>query len=158
MINADGLLYIAKFFRKEALWPEERETTKAQDLISWLTGKGITFNEIEYWLTQNKDLFNSFGISSFKDYQKEHYKHYIVFNDSVNGADLRHTIISLDKSVSDDIFLEINKEGFIKGYKNIPNLYLFIGMILNLKKSLELKKKYNINFLIHFLKKLVILI
>ena len=154
MINADGLLFIANFFCKEALWPNVQETEKAQSLISWLTGKGITFNEIESWLIQNKDVLNSFGISSFKDYQKENYKHYIVFNELVKGSYLQHTIITSDKSVSDDIFLEINKEGFLKGFKNIPNVYIFVAIDSDFKEEPGTKEEAKYKFLDPFFKEI----
>jgi len=154
MIKSDGLLYLANFFCKEALWPEARETEKTQNLISWLTGRGITFNESEGWLGQNKEILNSFGILSFEQYQKEHHKHYIVYNEPVNGSYLKHTIISSDKSVADDIFLDINKEGFLKGYKNIPNLYIFIAIDSNFKEEPGTKEDFKYKFLDPFFKEI----
>lgn len=154
MIKSDSLLYLAKFFCKEALWPEARETEKTQNLLSWLTGRSITFNETEYWLGQNKEILNSFGINSFEPYQKEHYKHYIVYNELINGSNLKHTIVSLDKQVSNDISLEINKEGFLKGYKNIPNLYLFIGVDSKFKDEPGTKEDVPYKFMDDFFKEI----
>lgn len=122
-MNLNSLLYLSDFFYKKALW-SEHDVKKTHDLIYWLTGKGITLEETEAWLNQNSDILNSFNVLSFKDYQKDSYSHTIVFH-SMEKFDMKYSIISLDKKPSDNILFDIKNEGFLKGYKNIPSLYIY---------------------------------
>jgi hypothetical protein len=145
MISASGLLYIANFFYKQALWIQQ-DINKAHMLLSWLTNRVISLEEIEAWLNQNNEILDSFDILSFTYFQPDNYNHYIVYNEYVSN-DLKHTIISLDRKPGNDILLEVNKEGFIKGYKNIPNLYIFIAITSEFKNDPGTKEMAAYKFL-----------
>ncbi len=149
MISASGLLYIANFFYKQALWIQQ-DVNKANMLLSWLTNRGISLEETEAWLNQNNEILDSFDILSFTYFQPDNYNHYLVHNEYVSN-DLKHTIISSDRKPNDDILLEINKEGFLKGYKNIPNLYMFIAITSKFKDEPGTKEMAKYKFLDSFL-------
>lgn len=151
-MNLNSLLYLSNFFYKKALW-SKYDIEKAHELISWLIGRTISLEEIEGWLNQNENILDYY-ISSFKNYQKYHYEHYIVYNE-IKQTDLQHTIISIDKKPSDDILLEINKEAFLKGYKNIPNLYIYIALTSRFKNEPITKEMVPYDFLNEILKPII---
>lgn len=123
MISADGLLYIANIFQKTAE-VLNFEKVKAQKLISWLTDKTLPQEEIDQWLIQNEQILDAFDVSNWTYFNPNHYTHTVS---SKQLGDTVFTMISTDLKIQDEIKFDIKKDGFLKGYKNIPNLFIFVA-------------------------------
>lgn len=149
-MNADGILYIANFFCKEAKL-DGIHIDKALEFISWLCNRNISKEEVEGWLDQNDSILDSFDVLSLSDYTRDNYRHYIYNFKYINDLPY-YTIISLDRSPNNEIILDIKKEGFLKGYKNIPNFYIFFAEDSKFKEEPVSKEMVKYNFLDEILK------
>lgn len=131
MYSFDKIFYLSDFFEKNAqavklqhqLERKHEELNRVKDLLLFLTGKNIPLEEIDYWLTQNDSTLKDYYIRVY-NMDTDHYEHVLKQYKYFNKKDT-YGIISTSNDFENNIQYDIIKHGFLKGYKGIPNLYIF---------------------------------
>jgi len=135
------ILNLSNEFFKEAQLAEVQHSNqytdtflqKIQEKLSFITNKNIPLNEISQWLEQNKTILNDFNIN-IKDAIID--KHNNILKSPMPGT-LKYifSVIADSNKFADNIKFDIIKSGFLKGYKNIQNLYIYIAEVSNFKEE-----------------------
>ena len=124
MFIIDRILYLSEEFKKLA--EVNLTSSNFKTKLDLMLDKNLPNEEIEYWHNLNQNILNEYNIKSIKDYHlnyqtKNIYKVYMIPS---TGTDFT-IILSQDSTLKDDYKYEIKSTSFLKGYKHIPNLYLF---------------------------------
>jgi hypothetical protein len=134
MNYCNKILYLCDLFEKKAQALNvqkynfeygEKELNKVKNLLLFLVGKNIPIEEIDYWLSQNEDTLIDYKLS-INYIVPDHHLHALKTMSRLNNK-LTYSFISMSNDLADDIEYDIIKHGFLKGYKNIPNLFIFMA-------------------------------
>lgn len=122
----DKILYLSNIFEKKAETYGNLDFSGFVFELNSLLDKNLPKEEIEQWLKINENVLNEYNIKKLTNfYRNRHDDSLEKLVSNLNNGEEYLILIRESYSTKEDIKYTVKSNSFLKGYKHIPNLYIF---------------------------------